>query len=267
MVFYRAPTDQTVLAQVGAGFVVTAGLRNEIAPFLGKCREIFQSLNLPSSNRISLCIDRYLGSERAINYGVYHHAEWILNDEGPLATRPRWFPVGPIVSFHHVVSPEAEALWNAHVSIGKDGSGRGRYWDWSSLTLVSIVTEIGETGRLMEFMWGYRLFAVVTDFESRNATEGDKYVREGNCSRALEAPRPVFDREDAVMFVQRFEFGITLKYECDPQINEEEIMFDRFLERGEYGTIFRVRCPEPQRFPLEHPSSRSPISVSVEEEV
>jgi hypothetical protein len=118
----------------------------------------------------------------------------------------------------------------------------------------------------MELLWGYRLFAVVDDFESRNASGSARYRRDGNSSRALEAPRPVFDSGSPAIFVQRFEFGITLKYECDQQITEEEIVFDRFLARGEYGTVFRVRCPDPQRFPLEYPSQRSPRSVSFEPE-
>jgi hypothetical protein len=267
MVYYRAGTDQTVLAQGGAGFAMTAALRAELSPFIAKCQEIFLIGNMPSSNRLSLCIERYLGSDRAVNYGVYHHAEWIMNEDGPLASRPRWYPVTPIVSFHHIISPETEALWNAHVSVAKESSGKEKYWDWNAITLASFFVEIGEAGRMMEVIWGYMIFDCVTDFEAmENTTARERYRRAGNASRAVEAPQPVLAQGAAVAFVQRFEHGITLMYDCDAELPEDGIVFDRFLNGGEYGSAFRVHCPEPRRFLLEYPANRSPRSVSYEQE-
>jgi predicted glutamine amidotransferase len=51
-----------------AGFVVTDSLKNEIMTFLGKYRKLFLIENMPSSNRLSFWIERYLESDQAINY-------------------------------------------------------------------------------------------------------------------------------------------------------------------------------------------------------
>jgi hypothetical protein len=258
--FYRSPNDNTVLAQGGAGFFVSAGLRKEVLPLFGKCRNVFVTGNLPSSNRLSLCLERYLGSLRAVNLGIYHHAEWILNENVPGASRPRWPPLVPLVSYHHVLEPLCDELWHAHVT-----TRNGSVWDWSHVTLASAVVEIGEQGRAMELVWGSRIFFGVTQFGNLSAlSERDRYRRDFNFSRATGPPTPLFDRGNIVAFAQKFEGGISLKYECDERMPPGRIEADRFLHGEEYGNVFRVRCPEPTLFPISHATGESPLSITVE---
>jgi hypothetical protein len=257
---YRSPNDDTVLAQGGAGFFVSSGLREELLPLLDKCQEVFVTGNLPSSNRLSLCLERYLGSERAVNLGIYHHAEWILNEDLPDASRPRWSPLVPLISYHHVLSPLCEELWHAHVT-----TRNGSVWDWTHITLASAIVEIGEQGRAMELVWGSRIYFHATKYGNLSvASKNDQYRRASNFSRAIGPPTPLFDGGNIVAFAQKFDGGISLQYECDERLPPGRIEADRFLHGEEYGNVFRVRCPEPSTFPISNAKGESPLSITVE---
>jgi hypothetical protein len=259
MVFYKNGTDWTVMAQGGAGFLVSRPLADEIKANLTFCREIYMSANLPSSTRLSLCLERFLGSARTLQTQIYRHDEWSFHHDSHLASLPRWNTSWPYLSFHHIVPPMADELWNASVSVFEN-----RYWDWSAVTLACFAAEIGEHNRVMEVMWGYRLCESASAFGEMERTKN--YRRSGNFSRAVSGPVPVFDGDgpEPAWFDQEFDGGITLRYRCDGRLNSGVVRFGHHLD-DRYGTEFRVKCPPAQPFLHNHPGGESPLVVMEEE--
>jgi hypothetical protein len=62
-------------------------------------------------------------------------------------------------------------------------------------------------------------------------------------------------------FVQKFEGGLDVVYQCDESLGNQTIVFDSFL-LTEDGCAFRVMCPPARTFPVTHVGTESPWQVT-----
>jgi hypothetical protein len=246
---FRHPDATHIFVQGGAGIVIPHDVMSRLAAKMENCTQIFSGVNFPSDMRLAACL------ERLFNYsvvpgppGIFLFPLGAFNSDTPM--KERAVAGRPPITYHHIVPPLVNELWMAAFSVWTDAADVDHFVDWSWLTMKEIRFELGTVGFWVDFQFGFRIYFA-----------GE---RGGKQLRVLSQPEPVFeDRERLVpkRFVQRFEGGFEIVYQCDEALENQTIVFDSFL-LPEDGCVFRVLCPPVRTFPVTHPGTESPWQVT-----
>ena len=232
--FFQSKSSQYVFAQGGAGFFLSKSMMEFIAPHILNCSKYYEAFNFVSDIRIAACIDFYKVMQNiSDNYHYYLSGINVMHGDRPdLSVLKETVDSRPI-SFHHIVPPYTEQLWNASFSTWTDPNGTELYIDWTHITTSRAFVQVARKNHLLEHIWGYLFY---DDF-------GGKF-------NAITQLEPIFEAGETIpsSFIQKYEGDITMKYICDDSIPLGTMLFQSFLEGEEEGSIYRLQCEKPQTY-------------------
>ena len=238
-------------AQGGAGFFISQKMMNFIGPKILNCSSFYESFNFVSDIRISACIERESILNNLSKFDYYEGFPNIIHNDIPEKSISKNFKNQKPITYHHIVPPLTERIWNSSYSTWTLNNNTDVFVDWSHITMSEFFSEIGNKGNFMFFQWGYQL-GFTSNKESKNNL------------KALTQLEPIFNnnlKENIKYYYQIYENNILIKYFCNNNISKGELIFHSFYIDSNYeGSNYLIYCEKPQQF-LYNYNNSSPYHI------
>ena len=233
--FFQSGKKVYDFAQGGAGFFVSKAMMDYVAPHIIDCSSFYESYNFVSDTRISACID-FLDVINNItrDESPYVNLDYLIHGDKPEESNLKNEYTQRPISYHHIVPPYTEIMWNATFSRWNAKNGTEMLVEWTHVATSKFYTEVGRRNNFMEFIWGYQLCSNL---------HMERFM-------SVSQLEPIFENDEEIpkSYVQKYEGNITMKYLCDDTIEFGEFVFDSFLPIEEQGSTYRVRCENPRTY-------------------
>jgi hypothetical protein len=224
--FGLGPGHVPVFCHGGSGVVLPRGLMRVVGPKLRNCSLIFEVANVGSDVRFAMCVAHTThNGARFVPDRVMHSLEGMNPDVPDYEVNL----IGSAlqITFHRVFGGKVPQFFAEMVTV----VGGDWYYDWSPFIWRMTNIDIGGHDRPFWFVFAHVICL----------RRGD-----GVCVKAINGIE-VTDHPLA-NFSQNFAREVVVYYRCNPELDDEEVLYFCEPAPPETGVILELKCPELKQF-------------------